>query len=383
MLNPKKEEKMRKTGIVILIFAISMVLAVGSVALAADKVKWRMGSTWTPAINLYHGDKAMIKYVNEMTDGDFQIQWFPSGSLMKAFEYFDACSKGVVEAVGDWSSYWVGKDPAFDFLGSMPYGFTNMDYVTWYYQFGGEALYNEAYGKFGMRYFNLGATTSESGFRTTEKTGPIKTLADYKGKKLRTPARATIWILEKLGGAPVKMAGGEIYLAVERGTLDGAEFSAPGIDLEMGFAEITKYWSVPCWFQPASQVGVMVNQKAFNSLSKQNQAIFRTASKAAAMEALTFYEADSGRAIEKFKEKGTEVVKLDDASLQKLDEMAGEYIIMAAKERGGLFAKILKSQMLYLNEYKDWREMTGKFGFGFHPTYVDKVLAELDKMGVK
>ncbi|MGD8257267.1 MAG: TRAP transporter substrate-binding protein DctP, partial [Desulfobacterales bacterium] len=341
---------MRKTGIVILIFAISMVLAVGSVALAADKVKWRMGSTWTPAINLYHGDKAMIKYVNEMTDGDFQIQWFPSGSLMKAFEYFDACSKGVVEAVGDWSSYWVGKDPAFDFLGSMPYGFTNMDYVTWYYQFGGEALYNEAYGKFGMRYFNLGATTSESGFRTTEKTGPIKTLADYKGKKLRTPARATIWILEKLGGAPVKMAGGEIYLAVERGTLDGAEFSAPGIDLEMGFAEITKYWSVPCWFQPASQVGVMVNQKAFNSLSKQNQAIFRTASKAAAMEALTFYEADSGRAIEKFKEKGTEVVKLDDASLQKLDEMAGEYIIMAAKERGGLFAKILKSQMLYLNE---------------------------------
>jgi TRAP-type mannitol/chloroaromatic compound transport system substrate-binding protein len=127
----------------------------------------------------------------------------------------------------------------------------------------------------------------------------------------------------------------------------------------------------------------MVNQKAFNSLSKQNQAIFRTASKAAAMEALTFYEADSGRAIEKFKEKGTEVVKLDDASLQKLDEMAGEYIIMAAKERGGLFAKILKSQMLYLNEYKDWREMTGKFGFGFHPTYVDKVLAELDKMGVK
>jgi TRAP-type mannitol/chloroaromatic compound transport system substrate-binding protein len=255
--------------------------------------------------------------------------------------------------------------------------------VIWYYQFGGEELYNEAYGKFGMRYFNLGATTSESGFRTTEKTGPIKSLADYKGKKLRTPARATIHILEKLGGSPVKMAGGEIYLAVERGTLDGAEFSAPGIDWEMGFAEITKYWSVPCWFQPASQIGMAVNLNSYNKLPKQYQAILRTAAKAAAMEAITFYEADSGRAIEKFKEKGTEVVQLDDASLQKLDELAGDYIIMAAKERGGLFAKILKSQMLYLNEYKDWREMTGKFGFGFHPTYVDRVLAELDKMGVK
>ena len=296
-------------------------------AVAEDKkIKWRMGSTWTPAINLYHGDKSMIKYLKEMTDGRFEITWFPSGSLMKAFEYFDACSKGVVEAVGDWPSYWVGKDPAFDFLGSMPYGFTNMDYMVWYYQFGGEALYNEAYGKFGMRYFNLGATTSESGFRTTAKTGPIKSIADYKGKKMRTPARGTIWILQQLGGSPVSMPGGEIYLAMERGTLDGAEFSAPGIDWEMGFAEITKYWSVPCWFQPASQVGVMVNNKAWDKLSKTDQGLFRVACKAAAMESLTFYEADSGRAIEKFIAKGTEIVKLDDESLKKLDELSGQYL---------------------------------------------------------
>jgi TRAP-type mannitol/chloroaromatic compound transport system substrate-binding protein len=374
---------MKKIAFFLFVASLAVVFAVGSTALAAEKVKWRMGSTWTPAINLYRGDHTMIKHVKEMTNGNFDIKWFPSGSLMGAFEYFDACSKGVVEAVGDWSSYWVGKDPVFDFLGSMPYGFTNMDYMVWYYQFGGEALYNEAYGKFGMRYFNMGATTSESGFRTTEKTGPIKSLADYKGKKLRTPARATIQILEKLGAAPMKTPGGEIYLAVERGTLDGAEFSAPGIDWEMGFAEITKYWSVPCWFQPASQVGVMVNENAWQKLSPQYQAILRTAARAAAMDALTFYEAESGRAIEKFIEKGTEIVKLDDASLEKLDEMAGEYILSTARERGGLFAKILKSQLEYLDEYKDWRDMTGKFGYGFHPSYVDKVLAELDKMGVK
>ena len=160
---------MKKFGLFLFICGLFVVLSFGSTAFAADKVKWRMGSTWTPAINLYHGDQAMIQYVKEMTDGNFEIKWFPSGSLMKAFEYFDACSKGVVEAVGDWSSYWVGKDPAFDFLGSMPYGFTNMDYVIWYYQFGGEELYNEAYGKFGMKYLTLGATTSESGFRTTAR----------------------------------------------------------------------------------------------------------------------------------------------------------------------------------------------------------------------
>jgi len=130
-------------------------------------------------------------------------------------------------------------------------------------------------------------------------------------------------------------------------------------------------------------VGVMINEKAWQKLSPQYQAILRTAARAAAMESLTFYEADSGRAIEKFIEKGTEIVKLDDASLKKLDELSGEYIVMAAKERGGLFAKILKSQMLYLTEYKDWRDMTGKFGFGFQPSYVDAVLKELDEMGVQ
>jgi len=373
---------MKKITLFLLVGAIATVLTLGSTALAAKKIRWKMGSTWTPAINLYHGDKEMIRYVKEMTGGKFQIKWFPSGSLMKAFEYFDACSKGVVEMAGDWPSYWATKDLAFDFLGSFPFGFTNMDYVIWMYEFGGLEMMQELYGKFGMTYFSLGATPAESGFRTTKKTGPIKTLADYKGKKLRTPSRATIWILKQIGGAPIKMPGGEIYLAVERGTIDGAEFSSPGVDWEMGFAEITKYCSVPCWFQPASQVGVMVNKKAYDSLSPEYKAILRYACKAAALDAIAFYEGSSGRAIEKFVEKGTEIVKLDDESLIKLEELAGQYCLIQAK-KSKEYAKILKSQMEYLREYKDWRDMTGGFGQGRHPAFVDKVLTELEKMGVK
>jgi len=373
---------MKKISLILMIGAIIMVVALGSTAFAAGKIKWRMGSTWTPAINLYKGEHEMIKYVKEMTGGDFDITLYPSGSLMGAFEYFDACSKGVVEAVGDWPSYWASKDPAFDFLGSFPFGFTNMDYITWMYEFGGLDLMQELFGKYGMTYFSLGATPMESGFRTTAKTGPIKTLADYKGKKLRTPSRATIWILQQVGAAPVKLPGGEIYLAVERGTLDGAEFSSPGIDWEMGFAEITKYWSVPCWFQPSSQIGVMVNLKAFGALSPEYQAILKYAAQAAAIKATAFYEGESGRAIERFIAKGTEIVKLDDASLEKLEELAGQYCLMQAKE-SEFYAKFLKSQMEYLKEYKDWRDMSGRFGQGSTPKYVDKVLAELDKLGVK
>lgn len=373
---------MKKISVLAILVAVTTVFAFGSVALAAEKIKWRMGSTWTPAINLYKGDQEMIKYVKEMTGGNFDITWYPSGTLMGAFEYFDACSKGVVEMVGDWPSYWASKDPAFDFLGSFPFGFTNVDYINWMYEWGGLELMQELFGKYGMTYFSLGATPMESGFRTTAKTGPIRTLADYKGKKLRTPSRATIWILEQVGAAAVKLPGGEIYLAVERGTIDGAEFSSPGCDWEMGFGEITKYWSVPCWFQPSSQLGVMVNLKAYNALPKEYQAILKYGCQAAAVKAMAFYEVDSGKAIEKFIQKGTEIVKLDDASLDKLEELAGQYCLQQAKT-SQFYAKLLKSQMTYFKEYKDWRDMSGRFGQGRTPKYVDKVLAELEKMGVK
>ncbi|NCO60339.1 MAG: ABC transporter substrate-binding protein [Deltaproteobacteria bacterium CG23_combo_of_CG06-09_8_20_14_all_51_20] len=377
---------MKKIKMLMFLGVLTTVLAFGATALA-KKIQWKLGSTWTPAINLYYGDKELIKYVGEMTGGNFEIKWFPSGTLMGAFEYFDGCSKGAVEAVGDWPSYWASKDPAFDFLGSFPFGFTNVDYVNWMYECGGLELMQELYGKYNMTYFSLGSTPMESGFRTTAKAGPIKTLEDYKGKKMRTPSRATIWILEQVGAAPVKLPGGEIYLAVERGTLDGAEFSSPGVDWEMGFAEITKYWSVPCWFQPASQLGMMVNLKAYNALSKEYQAILKYGAQAAAIKALAFYEVDSGRGVKRFLDKGTELSTLDDATLEKLEALAGQYAIMQAKETMGkgqpFYARILKSQMLYLKEYKIWRDMSGQFGQGRTPKYVDAVLAELDKLGVK
>ena len=370
---------MRKIKTLMFLGAITMVLAFGTNALA-KKIRWKMGSTWTPAINLYYGDKQLIKYVKEMTNGDFEIKWFPSGSLMKAFEYFDACSKGVVQMAGDWPSYWASKDPAFDFLGSFPFGFTNVDYINWMYDWGGLELMQELFGQYGMTYFSLGVTPMESGFRTTEKAGPIKSIEDYKGKKLRTPSRATIWIMKQVGGSPIKIAGGEIYLGIERGTLDGAEFSSPGVDWEMGFAEITKYWSVPCWFQPCSQLGTMVNLKAYNSLPKNYQAILKYGAQAAAIRSMAFYEVASAKGIEKFIEKGTEIYSLPDAELDKLETLAGQYCLIQAKKSKN-YAKMLKSQMEYLDEYKDWRAMSGRFGQGSTPKYVGSVLTELKKMG--
>lgn len=124
----------------------------------------------------------------------------------------------------------------------------------------------------------------------------------------------------------------------------------------------------------------MVNLKAYNKLSKQYQAILKYACQAAAIKALAFYEVASGKAIEKFIAKGTKVYPLPEAELDKLEGLAGQYCLMQAKKSKN-YAKILKSQMEYLDEYKDWREMTGRFGQGQTPKFVGNVLSELKKMG--
>ena len=124
----------------------------------------------------------------------------------------------------------------------------------------------------------------------------------------------------------------------------------------------------------------MVNLKAWGTLSKEYQAIVRYACMAASLDAVAFYEADSARSIEKFKKAGTEVFPLPKADLDKIEALAGQYCIMKAKESKS-YAEVLKSQMEYLKQYKDWRDMSGEFGFGRTPAYVDSVLAELKTMG--
>ena len=148
---------MKKFKLLVVLGIMTMVLSIGSSAFA-KKIRWKMVTTWPESINLWYGEKEMIKYVKDMTGGNFAIKWFPAGALMKSFEVFDACGKGAVEMAGDWPSYWATKDPAFDFIGSFPFGFTNMDYVTWMYDFGGLELMQKLWGKYGMTYFSLGAT---------------------------------------------------------------------------------------------------------------------------------------------------------------------------------------------------------------------------------
>lgn len=326
---------------------------------------WTMTSTWPSSLELIEIDKHWVELANALVDDDkLTIEFYEGGALVPAGEVFGAVESGTIQAGADWPGYWAGRDSAFSPLSTTASLFNAVDYVNWIQEWGGAELYNEVYGKFGMVYLPYGVTNNESGFRTVNK--PIKTLEDLNGLRLRLSGLEQGKLLEKLGGNQVSMAGGEIYQSLERGVIDGAEFSTPNVDFSGGFQQVTKHWSTPGWHQSSSVFGVMINKAAWDVLDEETRARLETAAEATMLWSLAFTEKRATEAFAKFKEAGTEINRLDDAALEQIQKMANETITEVACENP-LSAKVYASQLSYLQDYASWRDASAPFNLGRTP----------------
>lgn len=334
----------------------------------AEAATWQMTSTWPASLELVEIDRNFVKLANALTGDDLQIEFFDGGTLVPAGEVFGAVESGTIQAGGDWPGYWAGRDSAFSPLATHSSLFNAVDYVNWIQQWGGAELYDEVYGKFGMVYLPYGVTNNESGFRTTSKA--ITTTDDLQGLNLRVSGLEQGKLLQKLGGNQVSMAGGEIYQALERGVIDGAEFSTPNVDLSGGFDQVTKFWSTPGWHQSSSVFGVMISKAAWDALTPETQEKLRIAADANLLWSLAFTEKRATEAYGEFREKGTEINRLDDATLENIQNLANQTIEEVACENP-LSAKVYASQLRYLQDYAQWRDASAPFNLGRTPNGPD------------
>ncbi|WP_415233666.1 TRAP transporter substrate-binding protein DctP [Pseudorhodobacter sp.] len=348
-----------------MIAAAAMSLGVASAAVAQEK--WTMTTTWPTSLELIEIDKHFVDLANKLTGGDLSIEFFEGGALVPAGEVFGAVESGTIQAGADWPGYWAGRNSAFSPLATTASLFNAVDYVNWIQQWGGAELYNEIYGKFGMVYLPYGVTNNESGFRTNKK---IETLDDLQGMRLRLSGLEQGRLLEKLGGSQVSMAGGEIYQSLERGVIDGAEFSTPNVDFSGGFQQVTKFWATPGWHQSASVFGVMINKASWDALSAETQATLKVAADANLIWSLAFTEKRATEAYQQFKDAGIEITRYDDAALAKIQEMANTVIEETACENPDS-AKVYLSQVEYLNDYAKWRDASAPFNLGRTPNGPD------------
>ena len=223
--------------------AASSAVAVASPAIAQQPtIKWRMTSSFPKALDGLWGPSVTIsKLVGEMSDGKFVIDPFGPGEIVPGLQVLDAVANGTVECGHTYAGYYIGKVPALIFDGSLPFGFTARQHNAWYMFGDGKKLIDEMYDGLGVVSIPCGNTGGQSfGWFRKE----LKTVADFNGIKMRVAGFGGR-VMQKLGVVPQQIAGGEIYQALEKGTIDAAEWVGPYDDEKLGFHKVAKYMHIP------------------------------------------------------------------------------------------------------------------------------------------
>ncbi|NOQ47467.1 MAG: TRAP transporter substrate-binding protein DctP, partial [Desulfobulbaceae bacterium] len=277
-----------------------------------------------------------------------------AGELVGAMETLDAVSKGSVQVGHDWPGYWKGKNENFVSFASVPFGLDAEGYNIWLYERGGLEQMQELYGRYNLVAFPGGQGGQEMGLFSNKK---ASTMEDFKGMRLRTVG----WfmdIMNQVGASVTPLPGGEVYLALERGVIDAAEFSSPAINYPMGFDDITKYVIQPGVHQPAIQCAVFFNKDAWDSLPADLQWIVKIAAKETQMWSQYWIENLNVAAINKFKEK-VEFITMDDETLSAFAKTTKEYLA-TLMEKNPDVKKTLESQEAFKVEFSEWRTQRGR-----------------------
>jgi TRAP-type mannitol/chloroaromatic compound transport system substrate-binding protein len=267
--------------------AAATTLAAPAVAQSTPQVRWRLTSSFPNSLDtIFGGATTLSRFVSEATDGNFEIQVFPAGELVPGLQAADAVIEGTVEACHTVSYYYWGKDPAWAVPAAIPFSLNARGMNAWHYHGGGIDLANQFYAKQGLIAYPGGNTGVQMGgwFRNE-----INTVADLQGLKMRIGGFAGS-IMERLGVVPQQIAGGEIYSALETGTIDAAEWVGPYDDEKLGFVQVAPYYYYPGWWEGGPTVHFMFNLEQFNALPAGYQALLRTAARAADANMLAQYD---------------------------------------------------------------------------------------------
>ena len=248
--------------------AAATTLAAPAIAQSNPEIKWRSTASWPKSLDtLYGGAELVGRRVSELTDGKFQIQVFAAGEIVPGLQVLDAVQNGTVECGHTAPYYYFGKDDAFTFGSELPFGMNSRMKNGWLYHGGGLDLFNEFLKTYDVMGFPAGNTHCQMGgwFRKE-----IKTVEDLKGLKMRLGGFAGK-IVQRVGVVPQQIAGGDIYPALEKGTIDGAEWVGPYDDEKLGFAKVAKFYHYPGWWESGSSTMQLINLKKWNELPKLYQ----------------------------------------------------------------------------------------------------------------
>jgi TRAP-type mannitol/chloroaromatic compound transport system substrate-binding protein len=333
--------------------AAASTVAAPAIAQSMPDVRWRLTSSFPKSLDTIFGTaETLSRYVSEATDGKFQIQTFAPGEIVGGLQALDAVQTGAVECAHTPTYFYFGKDPTLALGTGIPFGLNARQQHSWWHFAGGKEIINEALAKFNATSFACGNSgTQMGGFFRKE----IKEVADLNGLKFRIGGLGGM-VLAKLGVVPQQLAPGDVYPALERGTLDAAEFVGPYDDEKLGFLKVAKYYYAPGWWEGGAMLHLVANKAKFEELPKHYKAILAHACEAANNWMLAKYDAVNGQALRRMVAAGAELRSFTpaimDASLKAANELYAEL-----SEKNADFKKAYDSMASYRGEVLPWWQL--------------------------
>ncbi len=335
--------------------AASTVFAAPNIIIAQRNIRWQMATSWPTSLDtIYGGAQIFAERVAALTGGRFQITPEPAGKLSKGTDILDVVQQGAVPIGHTASYYYVGKSPITAFGTALPFGMTLRQQNAWLYEGGGLQLLQEVYRKkFGVIQFPAGNTGAQMGgwFRKE-----IKGVDDLKGLKMRIPGLGGE-VMKRLGVTVQTLPGGEIFQALQTGTVDAAEWVGPYDDEKLGFFKVAKFYYYPGWWEPAPTLEVEVNIREWERLPKEYQEAIKSAAVEANMGMMARYDARNAAALKKLLDAGVQLRQYPKSVIDAAKKVADEiYAEFSSKDAD--FKRIF-------TEWKKFRDETGRW-FGLN-----------------
>jgi len=321
------------------------ILAAGSapaIIHAQEVIRWRLASSFPKSLDtIYGAAEDFANILKTMSDGKFEVQVYAAGELVPAFGVLDAVQQGTIELAHTAPYYFFGKNETFAMDCAIPFGLNSRMLTAWMYDGGGNQLMNEFYAKFNIVSLPMGNTGAQMGGWYRKE---IKSVDDIKGLKMRIGGFGGR-VLAKIGGVPQNIPGGEIYQALEKGTIDAAEWVGPYDDLKLGFYKVAPNYYYPGWWEGGAQLTLYINKGLFDKLPKAYQQMVRAAASHAHVMMQAKYDARNPQALKQLIANGA-----------KLQRFPKEVMDAAFKARNEVYAELNDSNPDWKRIYTEYEK---------------------------
>jgi TRAP-type mannitol/chloroaromatic compound transport system substrate-binding protein len=338
--------------------AAATTVAMPAIAQSQPELRWRLTSSFPKSLDtIYGAAEVLAKAVAEATDNRFQIQVFAAGEIVPGLQAADAVTNGTVEMSHTASYYYVGKDPTYAFATAVPFGLNSRQMNAWLYHGGGNELMNEFFRKANIYAIPAGNTGTQMGgwFRKE-----VRTVADLQGVKMRIGGFAG-QVLAKLGVIPQQIAAGDIYAALEKGTIDAAEWVGPYDDEKLGFNKVAPNYYYPGFWEGGPTLHAFINRARWDALPKSYQSVLTTAAGLANVDMQAKYDARNPAALKRLVQAGAQVKPFSNEIMDAALKAAGEVYAETAA-RNADFKKVHDSYMAFRQDQYLWWQVA-EWGF--------------------